>query len=619
MNFLKRLFARKSRSNRADRRTSTLRSSLRLESLESRSMMAADVLPVLLVVADQRDFYFKEYNDTRTSIEAAGLDVVVAATTTQDSVPHAGSGQPWWTDGAVTPDIALVDVDADNYSAIVFIGGWGSSMYQYSFPGDYADDLYDGDAATKQVVNNLINEFLADDKQVAALCHAVTVLAWAEVDGVSPLAGKHVATPFIGSPIVYYNDAWYGYFELSQYEQLVANGAIPTPFSGGIGDVTTVADDARVDGLIITGENYDSALYFGQLVAQEVIASANAGGDGGEGGGEGDGGEGDGGAGGGDPPPVNQTPIVVAADFQLQENAAVGTTVGFAAANDPDVGQTLTYSIVGGNEAGAFAINPVTGEITVVDSLALDFETQALFELTVEVTDNGSPQASATGLFTINLLDQLELAPNSVVFQDGNLYVSGTDGDDTIYLWSGATANQVGVWMNGVYYGSFLVASDKTATVFGAAGNDQIYATDMRRAVAIHGGAGHDRITGGSAADMIDGGDGFDRLWGGMGDDHLLGGAGNDCLYGREGNDTIDGGEGDDCLDGFSGDDVLIGGLGADRILGGDGNDTLIGGLSSTEDDDAVDVLFGAAGADHLYAGLADLVYADNADLVDVI
>lgn len=578
-------------------------------------MMAADVLPVLLVVADQRDFYFKEYNDTRTSIEAAGLDVVVAATTTQYSVPHAGSGQPWWTDGGVTPDIALSNVDADNYSAIVFIGGWGSSMYQYSFPGDYADDLYDGDAATKQVVNNLINEFLADDKQVAALCHAVTVLAWADVGGASPLAGKHVATPFIGSPIVNYNDTWYGYFELSQYEQLVTNGAIPTPVSGGIGDLTTVEDDALVDGLIITGENYDSALYFGQLVAQEVIASANAA-EGGAGGGE-DGGEGGGGE--EEPPPVNQTPIVVAADFQLAENSAAGTTVGLAAANDPDAGQTLSYSIVGGNEAGAFAIDPATGEITVADSSALDFETQSLFELTVEVTDNGSPQASALGVFSIHLLDQLELAPNSVVMQNGNLYVSGTDGDDTIYLWSGQSADHVGVWMNGVYHGSFFVALDKVVAVHGADGNDQIYATDMARAVAIYGGAGHDRITGGSAADQIDGGDGVDRIWGGLGDDHLLGGAGNDFLYGREGNDTIEGGDGDDCLDGFSGDDVLIGGLGADRMGGGDGNDLLIGGLAADQDDDSVDLLYGAAGADHLYAGLADLIYADASDVVDMI
>ena len=39
--------------------------------------------------------------------------------------------------GNVRPDLALSDVKAEDYSAIVFVGGWGSSMYQYDFPGDY--------------------------------------------------------------------------------------------------------------------------------------------------------------------------------------------------------------------------------------------------------------------------------------------------------------------------------------------------------------------------------------------------------------------------------------------------------------------------------------------------
>ena len=52
------------------------------ESLEPREVFSADPLPVLLVTADERDFYFQEYHDTRHSLEAAGLEVVVAASTT---------------------------------------------------------------------------------------------------------------------------------------------------------------------------------------------------------------------------------------------------------------------------------------------------------------------------------------------------------------------------------------------------------------------------------------------------------------------------------------------------------------------------------------------------------
>lgn len=107
---------------------------LGVEALEARELLTASPLPVLMVVADQRDFFYKEYADTRLSLENAGVGVVVAATTTQPTTPHAGSGQPWWTDGTIVPDIALAAVNPDDYSAIAFVGGWGSAMYQYAFP-----------------------------------------------------------------------------------------------------------------------------------------------------------------------------------------------------------------------------------------------------------------------------------------------------------------------------------------------------------------------------------------------------------------------------------------------------------------------------------------------------
>ena len=248
---------------------------LQLESLESRNLMAADPLPVLLVIADQRDFYYQEYSDTRLGLERAGTRVEVAATTTNPAFPHAGTGEGA-DGGLVRPDIALAEVDADNYSAIAFVGGWGSSMYQYAFEGNYANDLYDGDEATKTVVNDLINDFVDQDKYVAAICHGVTVLAWARVDGTSPLAGKNVSVPWIGSPAVEYGGQWYGNFQLMQYPQVVANGATANTASGQHGDPTTATDDVVVDGRIITAENYDSALAFGRTIAEQVIAALPA-------------------------------------------------------------------------------------------------------------------------------------------------------------------------------------------------------------------------------------------------------------------------------------------------------------------------------------------------------
>ncbi len=105
----------------------------------SRGRRCRPILCRLLVIADQQDFYYREYNDTRVSLEARGVPVVVAATTTNTSYAHPGTGQ---TDGigAVTPDIALENVDAEEYSAIAFVGGWGASQYQYA----YNDPNFDG-------------------------------------------------------------------------------------------------------------------------------------------------------------------------------------------------------------------------------------------------------------------------------------------------------------------------------------------------------------------------------------------------------------------------------------------------------------------------------------------
>lgn len=261
---------------------------LKVENLETRLNPA---LPVLMVIADQQDFYYREYSDTHNSLVAAGVSVVVAATTTAPSTAHPNSGQGSGS-GIVTPDIALSSVNAADYSAIVFVGGWGSSMYQYAFNDPdlngstdnyYFNGFYNGDtnlgdgimAPQKIVVNNLINSFLAADKPTAGVCHGVTVLAWARVNGVSPLNGKHVAVPLtVGTPGMHYDGSDYAAgYALGQYQQVIANGAIASAVSGQYGNPNTVADDVIVDGRIITAENFDSAAYFGTVIAQQVIAA----------------------------------------------------------------------------------------------------------------------------------------------------------------------------------------------------------------------------------------------------------------------------------------------------------------------------------------------------------
>ena len=223
----------------------------------------SDPQPVLMVIANQ-DFYHREYYETRRSLEAQGLEVIVAAATTETATPHAISVIPG-REPNVDPDLALADADAGDYSGIVFVGGYGAASYQYAFEGVYDNPAYRGDAMTKAVVNDLINAFVEQDKHVTAICNGVTVLAWARVEGESPIAGLQVSSWAANLP-----SANGGQTQVTR-EHIEANGAIQFP-SGAIGDPTTAVDDVFIDGNIITAENYDSAYAFGNVVAEQILA-----------------------------------------------------------------------------------------------------------------------------------------------------------------------------------------------------------------------------------------------------------------------------------------------------------------------------------------------------------
>ncbi len=87
---------------------------------------------------------------------------------------------------------------------------------------------------------------------------------------------------------------------------------------------------------------------------------------------------------------VNETPAVEPLTFYLDENSPNLSSVGSAEASDPDAGDSVTFSITAGNATGAFAINGTTGEITVNNSAALDYETTPTFVLTVQAEDTGA-------------------------------------------------------------------------------------------------------------------------------------------------------------------------------------------------------------------------------------
>uniref|UniRef100_A0A8B9HJS1 FAT atypical cadherin 1a n=1 Tax=Astyanax mexicanus TaxID=7994 RepID=A0A8B9HJS1_ASTMX len=107
-------------------------------------------------------------------------------------------------------------------------------------------------------------------------------------------------------------------------------------------------------------------------------------------------------------PPVFQRREYTAA---LPEDVTVGTQVlqVQAVSRDAENGDHITYSIVNGNERGAFSVEPHTGGIFVIEPL--DYESSHEFYLTVEATDGGTPALSDMATVNINVTDVNDNSP----------------------------------------------------------------------------------------------------------------------------------------------------------------------------------------------------------------
>ncbi|XP_061684885.1 protocadherin Fat 1a isoform X4 [Syngnathoides biaculeatus] len=103
-----------------------------------------------------------------------------------------------------------------------------------------------------------------------------------------------------------------------------------------------------------------------------------------------------------DNPPVFERREYAAA---VPEDAAVGGQVlrVQAASRDLEANGDIGYSIVSGNEHGAFSVDPSTGDIFVI--APLDYEVSHEYYITVEATDGGSPPLSDMATVNINVTD----------------------------------------------------------------------------------------------------------------------------------------------------------------------------------------------------------------------
>ncbi len=87
-------------------------------------------------------------------------------------------------------------------------------------------------------------------------------------------------------------------------------------------------------------------------------------------------------------------------------NTVNGTIVGTLAASDPE-NETLQFSIPGFNANSPFAINANTGQITVNNFAAINFENNTSFTINVNVRDVGAAAPATTaGTFVVNLTNR---------------------------------------------------------------------------------------------------------------------------------------------------------------------------------------------------------------------
>jgi Ca2+-binding RTX toxin-like protein len=269
------------------------------------------------------------------------------------------------------------------------------------------------------------------------------------------------------------------------------------------------------------------------------------------------------------------------ASFAVAENILAVTTV---LASDLD-GSTITYSIVGGADAGFFTINPVTGALSfngardfeapmdagldniynviVRASDGVAFDDQAMAITVTDVNEGGRTITGTSGNNTITpTAINTALRPTA-----GNDIIHALAGDDIIDGGLGADRMEGGVG-NDIYFVDQFSddgnsSNDDLVIEAAASGTDLVNSSvsyiltpDVENLTLV--GMASINGTGNELNNVIRGNDASNILSGGLGNDTLLGFGGNDTLFGSDGNDSLDGGTGADTLEGGAGNDAYF-------------------------------------------------------------
>lgn len=100
---------------------------------------------------------------------------------------------------------------------------------------------------------------------------------------------------------------------------------------------------------------------------------------------------------------VNEPPVLTPTSIDIEAYSPNGSFLGAIEAEDPDAGQSVNYRIVSGNTSDAFHINYYNGAINVINSSALNPNSNPVFYLTVKATDNGQPSLSSNAVIRVDV------------------------------------------------------------------------------------------------------------------------------------------------------------------------------------------------------------------------
>ena len=121
--------------------------------------------------------------------------------------------------------------------------------------------------------------------------------------------------------------------------------------------------------------------------------------------------------------------------FAISELAQSGSVVGVVSAQDIDAGNNaeIRYTLAQTTPMPFFAIDRLTGQITVTFTAQLDYELQPQYTVTITATDRGNPALTNSTLVIIHLIDENDNAPMfEQAFYAMSIFESAQGGDEVL-------------------------------------------------------------------------------------------------------------------------------------------------------------------------------------------